>query len=290
MTIQLENKFLTVSILKKGAELSSLKRKSDGLEYIWQADPAIWGRHTPLLFPIVGKLLNNSYTLYGKSFSLPQHGFARDRYFEVIDHTDDSARFRLEWDEASLKVFPYRYHLEVWYILREKSLQVSVRVYHTNTEPMYFSLGGHPGFTCPLFPDESFEDYYLEFPQHETAPRHLLKEGLRSGETEPCLVDTPHLPLKADLFDKDAIVLSDLVSRQVRLCSTAHGPQLEFSFPNSDLFGIWTKPGAPFICLEPWQGWADSIDSTGDFIQKDHQTELAPGHTHAFDYSMEVLG
>jgi galactose mutarotase-like enzyme len=237
----------------------------------------------------VGKLLHNKYSLYGKSFSLPQHGFARDRLFQLVEQTTDTLRMRLEWDEASLKVFPYRFHLEVWYILRGKALEVSLRVFHTNTEPMYFSLGGHPGFTCPLYPGESFEDYYLEFPHKETAPRHLLSDGLRSGATEPCLVDSQRLPLVAELFEKDAIVLSDLVSRKVQLCSSSRGPVLEMRFPNSYLFGIWTKPGAPFICLEPWQGWADSVDSTGNFLQKDHQTVLQPGRVHAFDYDIEVL-
>ncbi len=180
----LQNNSFQINVQEHGAELCSFKNTQTDLEYIWQADPAIWARHAPVLFPTVGKLKNNQFTYQGKSYTLPQHGFARDYAFTLKSKTENSLTFVLEQSEATLIHFPFSFRLCISYRLEENTLTVSYRVENPASTNLYFSLGAHPGFACPLFPDEQFSDYYLQFEKSEGIKRYLLDQGLQNGQME----------------------------------------------------------------------------------------------------------
>ncbi|WP_299249908.1 aldose 1-epimerase family protein [uncultured Cytophaga sp.] len=286
----LENEVLKVAISANGAELQSIYHKTVQLEYLWQGDPVVWPRKAPVLFPIVGKVKNNEYTVTDKKYSLTQHGFARDRMFDCIHFTNTSCTYRLSHSEASLLVFPFEFELDVIYTIEGESLTVSYRVFNPSTsKELYFSIGAHPGFNCPLVEGETFEDYYLEFEKSEKLSRVLLEGGLRSDASEEVLLTNKKLPLSADLFTvKDAIVVSGLYSECISLKSKKSSHGLHFNYKNYPWFGIWSKPG-PFICLEPWMGVADDIHSDGNFIKKEGIQSLKPNTENLFSYSISLF-
>ena len=288
MTEQLENDLLRIRIAHAGAELSSVWHKGNRKEYLWQGDPAFWPRKAPVLFPAVGKLKENSYTYAGAGFSLPQHGFARDREFSVLHKSDTAITFVLRSDEASMKAYPFPFELKIGYELEGTGLAVRYEVQNTGKSPMYFSIGAHPGFTCPLHDNEKISDYYLEFEEAETLDRHLLDEGLFNGRTERVMTDQKILELDEELFAKDAIVFKDMRSSQMILKSKRSDYRLTFRFPGFPYFGIWKKPGAPFICLEPWLGIADSIHHTGEIEKKEGIIRLEAQEGFSVAYSIGI--
>lgn len=287
----LQNSTYQIGVQEHGAELCSFRNTQIHLEYIWQADPAIWARHAPVLFPTVGKLKNNQYTYQGKTYTLPQHGFARDFSFVLESKTENSLTFLLEQSEATLVDYPFNFRLYISYGLVGNALTVSYRVENSGNSELYFSLGAHPGFTCPLFPNEQFSDYYLELEQPETLERYLLDAGLQNGSTEAVsLENNTELPLTYELFEKDAVVLKNLKSQRISLRSRHHQHGLDFIFPDYPYFGIWTKEkNAPFICLEPWHGIADSVNSSGELTQKEGIIVLAPQQDFTCAYTIVVF-
>ncbi|QMU29446.1 aldose 1-epimerase family protein [Adhaeribacter radiodurans] len=287
----LQNNTYQISVQEHGAELCSFKNTQTNLEYIWQADPAIWARHAPVLFPMVGKLKNNQYTYQGKSYTLPQHGFARDQSFTLESKTENSLTFRLNQSEVTLANYPFDFGLFISYRLAENALTISYRVENPRKDSLYFSLGAHPGFNCPLLPDEKFSDYYLKFEQPETLERYLLNNGLQNGQTEPVPLENDNqLPLTYKLFtEKDAIVLKNLRSEKISLRSKNHDHGLDFTFKGYPYLGIWTKgQDAPFICLEPWHGIADSINSSGELTEKEGIITLPPNEVFTCEYIIAV--
>ena len=288
MLYTLQNSAFQIQVQDHGAELSSFKNLQTNLEYIWQADPAIWARHAPVLFPTVGKLKNNQYTYLGKPYTLPQHGFARDFSFRLESETENTLTFLLEQSEATLTNYPFAFRLYSNYYLKENTLNVSYRVENPGTDILYFSLGAHPGFACPLFPDEDFTDYYLQFEKPEMLERYLLDQGLQNSQTEPVpLENNTQLLLTYALFEKDAIVLKNLNSEKISLHSRRHEHGLDFIFPGYPYFGIWTKEkNAPFICLEPWHGIADSIISSGELTQKEGIIALPPNEEFTCEFTI----
>lgn len=242
------------------------------------------------LFPTVGKLKNNQYTYQGKAYTLPQHGFARDYSFTLVDKTENSLTFLLEQSGATLINYPFNFRLYIHYRLEENALTVSYRVENSSDKDLYFSLGAHPGFSCPLFPNEQFTDYYLQLEHPEALKRYLLDQGLQNGQTEPvALVNNNQLPLTYELFEKDAVVLKNLRSEKISLRSRHHQHGLDFIFPGYPYFGIWTKEkNAPFICLEPWHGIADSVNSSGALTEKEGIILLPSGEVFTCEYTIIV--
>lgn len=291
MNCVLENTYLKVEVSPQGAELQNIFHKQFQLEYLWQGDPAVWPRKAPVLFPIVGKLKDNTYRIAGKEYMLFQHGFARDNTFTLISSTGTSVVYRLTHNEDSLKNFPFEFQLDITYSIKDSALEVTYNVQNLslNTE-LYYSIGAHPGFRCPLTAGETFEDYYLEFEKEEKLKRILLDGGLRSDQTETVpLTDSNTLPLSFDLFGpKDAIVVSGLNSERISLRSKKSVHGLHFDFKSYPWFGIWSKPG-PFICLEPWMGVADHIDAAGDYTEKESIQFLKPGAEASFSYSIGLF-
>lgn len=287
--IQLSNDKLKASFHTKGAELCSLKEHT-GLEYIWQADPAIWGRHAPILFPIVGKVNNNTYRVDGKEYQLSQHGFARDREFEIIQLENDLVIFQLQADAQSLAVYPYQFELQIQYQLLDKTLQVSYLVKNKDQKAIYFSIGAHPGFTCPLRAGEQRTDYSLLFSKAETSERHLLENGVFNGKTSGVFQnENENVPLTSTIFDEDALVFKDLKSEAISIADAQGNQKVTVHFEGFPYMGIWSKSQtSPFVCIEPWCGIADSIDFKGDLSEKEGIEQLAVGETFKVSYSVEV--
>lgn len=288
----LQNEQFTVSVQEAGAELSSFRSIPLNLEYIWPADPAVWSRHAPVLFPIVGRLLDDAYEYAGQRYSLPQHGFARDQIFRLIQQTEDTLAFELNSSPATLADYPFAFELRIRYQLAANALTVRYEVLNPGAEDLYFSIGGHPGFNCPLFPGEAFTDYYLQFDRPEPLERYLIAQGLQTGQTEPVpLEKNGILPLRYELFaEKDAIVLKRLAAEKISLRSHHHSHGLDFTFRGYPYLGIWTKgPDAPFICLEPWHGIASHVDGPSDLTQKEGIVRLTAQNIFSCDYTIEVL-
>jgi galactose mutarotase-like enzyme len=289
MTYTLENDQIHIRIHAKGAELCSLQNRKNGLEYLWQADPSVWNRHAPVLFPIVGKLRDNQYEWEGKTYPLPQHGFARDQVFEVLHQETDRLTLTLKANEETQKVYPFSFELRITHALHANRVDITYQVIHHGKEDMFFSIGSHPAFNCPLLPGEAFEDYFLEFEQPETLERHLLENGLFNGQTQPLLREEKVLALQRSLFEQDAIVISGYQSQSVTLKSRKNNHQIQVDFPDFPWLGIWTKNAqSPFVCIEPWYGLADSTDATGRLADKNEIRQLTADASFTCTHSITV--
>lgn len=269
MTTILENEASRVVINEKGAELSSFILKDTNLEYIWQGDPAFWGRHAPVLFPFVGRLKNDTYKYKGKSYPMSQHGFARDKEFKLEKATETFASFLLKSDEDTLKVYPFEFELIINYALDGKSLTVSYEV-RTQSDEMYFGIGGHPAFNVPLSEETNFNDYYIHFAPSKSRIT-LPLEGAYVNVTEKTLAQTnTSIQMDRELFKKDAMILETKGENAFSILSdkTKHGVTLFYD--NLPFVGIWSPydKEAPFVCIEPWAGIADTVDASGNIEDK----------------------
>ncbi|MGR3810499.1 aldose 1-epimerase family protein [Jiulongibacter sp. NS-SX5] len=274
----LENDFIKAWIKPKGAELKSLVCKASGIEHVWDANPRYWGKSSPVLFPIVGGLKDNSYTYDGESYELSRHGFARDMVFEVESKNSETATFLLKSTEETLKVYPFSFELRLIYTILENQLELKYEVKSTGNNTMYFSIGGHPAFMVPFGEEGSYSEYKLELPEDTSLKRWLLNEqGLLNGETEEVELTNGNLPLSKELFYKDALVLKDLESKSITLSSAQSSNKLVFSFEDFPFFGIWAAKDAPFVCLEPWCGVADSAEHNQELTQKEGIEALNSG-------------
>lgn len=279
MAVFLENDFLRVTVNAKGAQLSSFYDKAAQLEHLWQADPAVWPWHGPNLFPIVGQLINNELLMDGHSYQMARHGFARQSEFVLLENDDEHAVFSLPSSERTLQVYPYKFDFQVLYSLIDNSLRITYKLINHDIKPVYFSVGGHPGFNVPFYPGETYEDYYLEFEISEELVTHSISaEGTFSGETETVPNPGNKLRLTRHLFDKDALVFKDLKSREVWIKSDKHDKSVSIEFPHFNYLGIWAKQGADFVCIEPWLGCADTAGKHVDISQKEEIQKVEPGH------------
>ena len=278
MTI-LENDHIKAQISPKGAQLTSLCNKKTNTEQLWQADAAIWPWHFPNLFPIVGGLINNELLVDGKSYPMARHGFARQSEFELLDSDGVHATFSLPALEETLKVYPYQFDFQVLYTLIENALRVTYKLINLDNKTIYFSTGGHPAFNVPFHAGEKYEDYYLEFEQEEKLETHMLdKDGFFNGIVNPIPLDKNKLRLSRELFKNDALVFKNLRSREVTVKSDKHDESLSVEFPHFNYLGIWAKPGADFVCIEPWLGCADTAGKQVDISQKEAIQKLEHGH------------
>ncbi len=288
MIYSIENEHLTVKIQHKGAEICSLKSKTTNQEFMWDANPDVWGSYAPVLFPIIGVLKNGSYTYKGKSYQIPKHGFIRNNSkLELADKKEDSLTLILESNEDTHEMYPFKFAFYITFQLKEKSLFVKHRVEKLGDGELLFSLGGHPAFKCPLNESEDLTDYYLEFETTETANTHLLStNGLVSQETSPVLKKSNKLPLTKQLFDNDALIFKKLKSKKVTLKSDKNPSSLSLAFHDFKYLGIWAKPGASFVCIEPWLGIADTEVTEGKLETKEGIIKL---HSHkSFEAQFEI--
>ena len=273
-----------------GAELTSLVTTADGLEYVWPADPTVWARHAPVLFPLVGRLPGDAYHHEGRDYKLPQHGFARDQVFAVVQHRPTELVFRLEHDESTREVFPFAFELTITYTLQGCRLTVRWEVRNPSSDAaLLFSIGAHPAVRCPLLPGEAFEDYYFEFDHPVTLERHLLQGGLLTGQTAPVLTNARELPLSYELFADDALVFKHYDFTRLTLRSRKTPHFVRFHFDGFPYLGLWTKgPGAGFVCVEPWHGVASPTGAPGELREKEGILTLEPGQLFSAAYTIEV--
>ncbi len=291
MIYTLENNLVSVKVKSLGAELCSYYDKEENREIMWQADPNHWKRHAPILFPIVGKVENNTYKLDNKEFNLSQHGFARDQEFELLNKSENQVSLEISQTDETLKVYPFEFKLQVNLTLSGKELKVTYRVVNPTSKEIYFCLGAHPGFNCPFNLSSSFEDYILEFELDEKSDRLLLTpEGFRSGKRSKEWLNAKSINLTESLFNDDALIFDDLKSSYLKIKSNKTSSSLKVSWNNFPHMGIW-KPlnYAPFICIEPWNGMADQADIGNDFKDKFGVIKLASHSNFECSYSIENL-
>lgn len=291
MTMQeITNGLLTVKLRSKGAELASLFNHQTGLEYMWSGDPAFWDKQSPVLFPVVGTLKQNIFYANGEAYNLGRHGFARGMEFALLTSDTASAWFLLEDSAATHAVYPYPFRFEIGYSLHQATLQVTYRVINKGTGTLFFSVGGHPAFKVPLAEGLTFEDYELFFDQVENSNRWLISaDGLIEKQSIPCLSNTQQLPLYKSLFYKDALVFKDIRSQQISLQSKQSPHGFHFAMNGFPYLGIWSARDADFVCIEPWCGIADAVDSNQQLAEKEGIQALAPGAVFERSWSVTTF-
>jgi len=267
--ITLENELLKASFVQKGAELQSLKSKTSNIEYIWDANPKDWAKHSPVLFPIVGALKGNQYAYEGEQYQLSRHGFARDMEFELESKSADEVVFTLRSSEEIKKVYPFEFSLSLIYTLKSHGLSCTYKVHNPSESDLLFSVGGHPAFATPVNESLRYEDYYLRFNQDEELVINKISDNLISEELRTILLKDKTLPLKHELFYEDALVIKAMNSNKISLQNKVNSHGLHFTFDGFPFFGIWAAKDANFVCLEPWCGIADSVNHSGQLSDKE---------------------
>ncbi len=283
MITTISNSYLTAQINHFGAELCSLKN-SENKEYIWEGNPAFWGKHSPVLFPIVGTLKNSSYHYKETEYHLSRHGFAREMEFELIEKSDNSATFSLISTIETKKVYPFDFELQICYSLEENKLNIDYIVINKNDSILPFSIGAHPAFALP----ESFEDYALEFDNAEILTSYELENDLLSDHFSTIEMIDKQVPLNYSLFEKDALIFKKLDSKSITILENQN-PLLRVRFDNFPNLGIWTKTNAPFLCIEPWLGYSDTVHSTGNILEKEGIQLLEAKKSLECNFSIEIL-
>lgn len=272
--IEIASEQLSAAINPVGAELTHL-RDAEGRELMTNADPAYWTGHAPILFPIVGRLNDDKLRLDGRDYPMKQHGFARRQPFDLVASTDDSATFRLAANDETRATYPFEFALDVRFAIDAATLTIEVRVANPGTVPLPASIGFHPAFAWPLPYDRPRAGHRITFAADETGAIVELADGL-FATTRSSPLDGRVLHLTDDLFVDDALIWDPVASQSVTY-GAADGPRLRIDFPDTPYLGIWTKPGAAFVCIEPWHGHADPAGFTGDFRTKPGVVEVAPG-------------
>lgn len=283
MTTTISNSKLTAQINHFGAELFSLQNH-ENKEYIWEGDPSFWGKHSPVLFPIVGTLKNNSYHYEGTAYNLSRHGFAREMEFILSNKTENSATFSLISSQKSLKVYPFNFELQIIYTLDQSKLIIEYRITNNSNSTMPFSIGAHPAFALP----KPFEDYSLAFEYPENLTSYELEKDLLSDTSTTIKMIKNQIPLTYSLFEKDALIFKKLQSKNITILENSN-PLLRVQFDDFPNLGIWTKTNAPFLCIEPWLGYSDTIHSSGNILDKEGIQLLEAKKTTQSSFSIEIL-
>ncbi|MCM4155640.1 aldose 1-epimerase family protein [Gramella sp. AN32] len=286
----IENESLKVSVLKTGAELCSIYNKRNDKEYLWQGNPDIWGSHAPNLFPIIGTLKDGKYTFEGKEYTMPKHGLIRNNKNLLFkETTENELIFELESSEDTLKMYPFKFLYKITYILRKNQLQVIQEVTNLDDKSMYFNLGGHPAFNIQLYDKENLSDYSLEFNEDLDLETYLLDEdGLVSNKTEEILKNARRFQLTDDIFKKDALIFKNIEAKKISILSKENGRLLSVWYPDFEDLGIWSKPGAPFVCIEPWLGTAEHSNSDQKLENKYGIIKLDPEKNFSADYLITI--
>ena len=280
MKYKIENELLLIEIESFGAELQRMYSKKDNHEYLWNGDPTIWKGRAPVLFPIVGALVQDMYLYKNQKYTMKKHGFARGTEFELVTQRETVLELFFSDSEKTFEIFPFHFCLNVRFTLEGTKLTVSHTVTNTGREEMWCSLGAHPAFRCDLGDK-------LVFEKEDTIGAFRLKGGLLSKEKEPFMEQTDTWEIKADSFAKDAVILEDIPSKLVML-ERQEGHNIRFDF-NAPYLGIWAKPGASYVCLEPWFGVDDTHTHNGNFVQKKGIKRLEAGESLTLTYVVEAI-
>ena len=282
--ITIKNNVITAKFNEVSAELKSLVYS--GTEYIWNGDPNFWTGSCPILFPICSGLKDDEYYLDGKKYTLQKHGYARFCTFEVENQQEDSVTFLLRSDDESKKSYPFDYELRVIYKLEDKKLKVRYDIKNLSDDTMYFSIGSHEGYYGP----EGIEEYEVILPAPETLESSVLDGNVITDETVRVIENSDKIALKYDYFAVDALVFKNMKSRSAILEHKNSKKAVKVTFEGCDYFLIWTKPDAPYICLEPWAGITDNVNTDKNFKTKEGIKTIAAGGTFVKEHTVEILG
>lgn len=288
----IENETLRVKVSSLGAELQSVCRTDNGIEYLWQGHPNYWGRKACNLFPICGRLAGGCYEYNGKTYEMGAHGFARNMEWSVLHQKADAITLQLLPTDETLAQYPFRFALEMTYSLSGSALAVTTIVHNEDEAVMPFAVGGHPGFNVPLTEGEVFEDYYIAF-DTPCAPQWLDLDSVTCGFTGKykalALEEGQYLPLHHDLFDGDAIFMRDM-PREITLKSRKSDHSVRVEYPDSPYVGLWHNPqtDAPFVCIEPWVMPPAPAGTPEKLTEKDGMVHLDPGAVYRNTYTITV--
>lgn len=287
---KLENSNLVLEMTKSGGELLSIKSKKTGIEYLWNGEEKHWPGHAPILFPFVGRLKDQKFSYDGKTYEFPflQHGFARKMNFEVAKSDDKHISYMLTSTDETYKTYPFKFELYIDHTLDQNKVTTAYKVINTDDKPILFKIGGHPGYMCPMKSETKFDDYYLEFEQNETLDSMLIDGGLMSRNTFKVLDNEKVIKLTYDLFKNDALIFNDTKSKYVCLKSDKHPEYIKFDFDGYKTIAFWTKKDAPFVCLEPWFGHTDFVDTKDELESKPGVIKLEPSKQFDCRYIVEV--
>lgn len=294
MRIQLSNNYLTAEIETLGAELKSVKDQPSQREYMWRADPQFWGRTSPVLFPIVGRLTHNTTLIDGQSYQLPQHGFARDLEFACVEQREDYLLFKLCANEQTRKNYPFDFELYISYTLQEKTVTVGWQVINPNQEIMPFSIGAHPAFSTELASGDQFEDYDIIFDQHQQYHLWQLNDAMQLVDKAiPFQQPLQQFALSYHYFEIDALVFPHQQLNSITLKNRKHGHGVSVDFTGFPEVALWTAEGknkrSPFLCIEPWFGHADIEGGAPELINKKGILHLAAKEKFEAKYSMSFF-
>lgn len=285
--INLQNDKLSVKIAALGAELQQLQLRHTQTNYLWSGNPHFWGKFSPILFPIVGALKQNTYYYRNKAYQLSRHGFARERVFDVLKTSPQQVVFQLKDDEQSRLCFPFAFELKVKYELLGPSLKCTYEVNNPSaTDVLWFSLGAHPAFAVPLAEQGQYQDYYLQFENDTNLQTRLIQDNLLSKNTRAIALDQGKLRLNHALFYQDALVFDGLNSKKIQLKNCMNNKGLDFEFVGFPYFGIWAAIDANFVCLEPWSGVADDVQHNQQLEEKEGMVQLSPGASYLAEWKV----
>jgi galactose mutarotase-like enzyme len=288
--IKLENNNLLIETKNDGAELTRIYSKTTDKEFLWNADSKYWARHSPILFPIVGRLKDNETIINDTLYNMNQHGFARDMFFDLINDNENSLTYKLESNDITKTHYPYDFELIIKYVLRDSSINVKWQVKNKSSEDMYFSIGAHPAFNVPFDSDINLNNYYLKLQSNNNVNSYSLDGPFVSTKSK---VDSlSNITLTPELFINDAIIYDNI--NKISICSKNSNTSINVKFENFPFVGIWspyykdTNSIAPFVCIEPWYGIADSIDSNKDYKAKLGINKLSVGEIFEASYEIEI--
>ena len=281
---------LTATINDQGAEIVKIHSITKNIDYLWDGNPAVWPKTSPVLFPVIGGLKEDTYTYDGIKYKLGRHGFCREKVFKVTEQTKSVITFTLESDASTLAVYPFAFKFSVKHEIKDNQLFVSYIVENTDSKPMLFSVGAHPGFNVPIHKTSGFKDYYLLFSGVENAERFPInKEGLIENKSVPLLVNTDRMLLTNELFYNDAIVFKTLKSTSISLLCNTSENGLKYTFHGFPYMGIWQPKDAPFVCIEPWCGLGDTVGSSYALEEKEGIVTLPVSETFVRSWDIEFF-
>lgn len=283
MIYTVQNAYLKIRVAQFGAVLTSIQSQKSGHEFLWQGNKSVWNGQSPILFPIIGKLLDDKCRIDGRAYEIIRHGLARHREFQCIAERENELVFLQKSDEETKKAYPYDYELYITFTIDKNSLTVTHMVKNPNAKTMYFSLGAHPAFNCTLGDKLVFEK------QETLVSERIDHDSVITGETDLILENSDTLLLTEHLFDKDALIFEGVQSDFVTLHREAARTKIRFTFGDAPFLAIWAKPAAPFVCIEPWYGVNDSYDRKDDFSEKRGIVALPAGEEFSFSWKAEFF-
>lgn len=292
MITKISNEHITIAVNTLGAELWSLKKNDDDYEYLWQGNPEFWPGRSPVLFPIVGAAKNSEIKVDGKLYPLGNHGFSRASEFELVSSEESKLVYQLVSNNKTLKMYPFKFELRLTYTLEGSSVLIGYEVVNIDYNDIYFQLGTHPGFNCPMDEGLEFKDYHISFNKEETARRHFFDgDNLLITNKDEEGLNGLKMPLSHDLFKEGAAVYRGINSKELTLKSESGKRQVKLTYDKFSYLGIWhvtNNDKAPYVCIEPWTGISDPDNYTGEFKDKEMMMSLKAGKTYSCKMSINI--